>query len=74
MASEWFGADAQVVHTAGSEQSGHLVSLLRWADGPSAVLSVGPGATGSAQIDLALLGSRGALYYRTAEGFGGLST
>ncbi len=73
MASAWFGAEGEVVHAAGSEASGHLVSLLRWPGGQSAILSVGPGGSGPARLDLALLGSRGALYYRTPEGVGGLS-
>ena len=73
MANAWFGADASVLYAAGGEESGHLVSLLRWPGGQSAVLSVGPGGPGPARLDLTLLGSRGAIYYRTPEGVGGLS-
>jgi hypothetical protein len=73
MANTWFGAEAEVVHLAGGEESGHLVSLLRWPGGQSAVLSVGPGGPGPKRLDLALLGSRGAVYYRTPEGVGGAS-
>jgi hypothetical protein len=72
LANGWFGGEARVVHAIGSEASGHLTSLLRWPDGSSALLSVGPSA-GHPRIDLVLLGSRGALYYRTGEGLGALS-
>ncbi len=73
MANAWFGADAEVVHMAGGEDFQHLVSLLRWPGGQSAIFSVGPGGPGPARLDLALLGSRGAIYFRTPEGVGGLS-
>lgn len=73
MANGWFGADAEVVHRAGGKESGHLVSLLRWPGGQSAILGVGPAGTGPARVDVALLGSRGAVYYHTPEGVGGLS-
>ena len=73
MANAWFGADATVLHAAGGEETGHMVSLLRWPEGQSAILSVGPGGPGPTRLDLALLGSRGAVYYRTPEGVGGLS-
>jgi hypothetical protein len=72
MANAWFGAEAEVVHLAGGGASRHLVSLLRWPQGQSAILSIGPGGPAPARLDLALLGSRGAAYYRTPEDAGGL--
>ena len=73
MANAWFGAEAGVVHLAGGEASQHLVSLLRWPEGQSAIFSIAPGGSGPARLDLTLLGSRGAVYYRTPEDAGGLS-
>jgi len=73
LADGWFGAEGKVVRRLGEEASGHLVALLRWPDGQSALLSVGPGIPGSRRLDLTLLGSLGAVYYRTPEDLGGLS-
>jgi hypothetical protein len=72
LAGAWFGEGATRVHTVGAEGGGHLVALLRWPAGQSAILSVGPARAESARLDLTLLGSRGALYYRTPEGVGGV--
>jgi len=73
MANGWFGAEGEAVRALGDDASTHLCSLLRWPGGQSALLSVGPGSPGSRRLDLTLLGSHGAIYYRTPEDPGGLA-
>jgi len=73
LANGWFGAEGKVVRRLGEEASGHLLALLRWPGGESALLCVGPGSPGSRRLDLTLLGSHGAVYYHTPEDLGGLS-
>lgn len=67
LVGQWFAAEPESVHTAGGAE-GHAAALARWSGGQGALLTVAPaGSEGSLKIDLILLGSRGALYYRTPD-------
>jgi len=72
LAAEWFGERPSVSHTAGGPERGHVITLLRFPGGQTALLSVGAGPRGDrGGGDLIVLGSRGALYFDVPRPMGG---
>ena len=59
----WLADSAQRVYALGPAESGHLSVTLTYRSGRSAVLTVAS-AHDHPQIDLAILGSKGAIYHR----------
>lgn len=66
LASLWFGGPPQRRDRIGGEEGTYLTELARWPQGQGAVITVlAHDLAGAPQMDLVLMGSRGALYFET---------
>ncbi|MBI2191899.1 MAG: hypothetical protein HYU36_07940 [Planctomycetes bacterium] len=63
--SRWFSGPAERVLARGGPDEGHLTAALEFPTGASAILSVCR-AHGRPEVDIVVLGCRGAVYHRQA--------
>lgn len=64
---KWFEGES-ISHWSNDSDSGVKVSMTRWANGCSALVSVSTGSQGSSGGDFTFLGSKGSIYHRFGGG------
>jgi hypothetical protein len=70
LGTQWIGEPAESVYAAGSPQQHALATMLTFRGGQTALVSCGPAGAATPLIDLAVVGSRGAVYHHAAAGAG----